>query len=236
MAGRAGVAVRERGALYIVSKSAKPEAQRSIESLRCAGLDFCVREIDGAPNILAKASMLELSPFRETLFLDSETIVLDDLDFGFEMAARHGLALSMAPTCWARRQWTADPDARNRVAPEIVEYDLGVVFFTGTPETRHLFESWRAVAGEYGTRCERWSFSQVVYVTAYNPFVLSEGWNFRAKPITCGPIKIWNSPQPPPRNIDEWNSGPVCLGAIENGTVTRARWYPSTFHAAYPRA
>jgi hypothetical protein len=228
--------VRERGVLYIVSSSAKSEAQRSIESLQRAGLDYCVKEVDEASNISAKANMFELSPFRETLFLDSDTIVLDDLDFGFEMAARHGLALSMASTCWARRQWTADPDARKRVAPELVEYDLGVMFFTRTPETRHLFESWRAVAGEYGT-CERWSFSQVVYDTAYNPFVLSEGWNFRAKPITSGPIKIWHSRrQPPPHNIDDWNRGPVGLGVIENGCVTRAKWYPSTFRAAYPRA
>jgi hypothetical protein len=228
--------VRDRGVLYIVSRSSEPEAQRSIESLQRAGLDFCVKEVDEASNISAKANMFELSPFCETLFLDSDTIVLDDLDFGFEMAARHGLALSMASTCWARRQWTADPDARNRVAPEIVEYDLGVVFFTRTLETRRLFESWRAVAGEYGTRCERWSFSQVVYDTAYNPFVLSEGWNFRAKPITCGPIKIWHSRQPPPRNIDDWNRGPVGLGVIEDGCVTRAPWYPSTFRAAYPRS
>lgn len=215
--------------LYIAS-AAKSETKRSIESLGRAGLDFCVREIDEPSDISAKASMLELSPFCETLFLDSDTIVLDDLDFGFEMAVLHGVALSIAPTCWARRQSAADPDARRRVAPELVEYDLGVVFFTRTPETQRLFESWRAVAGGYE------SFSQVVYDTAFNPFVLSESWNFRAKPITCGPIKIWNSRQPPPRNIDDWNRGPVCLGAIENGCVTRAGWYPSTFRAAYPRA
>ena len=210
--------MKERGVVYIVSGAQGKAALRSLESLRRFGLDYCVREVDQGSLTSAKTRLPELSPFQATLFLEPDAIVLDDLSFGFEMAARHGLALSIATTCWAG---TGKPD--------LVQYDLGVVFFTRTPRTERLFDRWRRGADDG-------SFAQAAYDTASNPFVLPENWNFRAKPLVCGPIKIWNSSQLPPLNTDDWNRGSVSFGLIENGRIARAGWYPSTFRAAYPRS
>src|SRR5260370_1196799 len=92
MAGRSGVNVRDRGVLYIVSTPAKPEAQRSIESLQRAGLDFCVKEVDEASNISAKANMFELSPFCITLlcFPRVGTFGLSQLPVDRSRSGTHG--------------------------------------------------------------------------------------------------------------------------------------------------
>lgn len=226
--------MRARGVLYVVRD--EEEAQRparSIKALERFGLDYCVRKAEAPVNGLAKLDLLDLSPFDETLFLAPDALVLDDVSLGFEMAGRHGCALSMAPACWARRQWTDEPGTPRRVHPEIPEYDLGAVFFVDNTAMRALFETWRSIAGEYGS-CEQWGFSQAVYETRFNPYVLPENWNFHARPIVCGPIKIWNSCETPPRNIDWWNRECISLGSIENGMIQAVGWYPSAFQAAYP--
>jgi hypothetical protein len=223
-----------RGVLYLACD--EDEAQRSarsIEALERFGLDYCVRKVDPSGNGLAKVELLGLSPFHETLFLAPNAVVLDDVSLGFEMAGRHGCALSMAPACWARRQWAEEPGALKRVHPEIPEYDLGAIFYVDNTAMRVLFETWRSIVDEYGS-CEQWGFSQAVYETRFNPYVLPENWNFHARPIVCGPIKIWNSRQTPPRNIDWWNRECISLGSIEHGTIKAVGWYPSAFQAGYP--
>ncbi len=48
------------------------------------------------PNTLnQKATMFDLSPFDETLFLDLDTVVLGRLDFGFQKAQQFGLAIAI---------------------------------------------------------------------------------------------------------------------------------------------
>jgi len=211
-----------RGVLYMVwGDEARREAARSIESVRAFGLDCHVHEMDDGSRLTDKALMGTCSPFDETLFLDSDTVVLDDPSFGFEMAARHGLALSIAPACWARRQWEEDPGARGRVGAELVEYNTGVVFFKKGSETRNLFARWREVAEDYGW-CDQWSFAQAVDDRGVNPFVLPPNWNFRASPLETpvfGPIKVWHTREPVPENASRWNRGPIRWGKIEDGRI-----------------
>jgi hypothetical protein len=65
--------------------------------------------------------MMELSPFEETLYLDADTVVLDRLDFGFEQAARFGVACCICECPWARRY-------RGLPNDDGVEYSTGVLF------------------------------------------------------------------------------------------------------------
>jgi len=166
--------------------------------------------------------MYEFSPFHETLFLDSDTVLIEDPAFGFEMASRHGLALSIEPDCWARRQWAEV--APKRVTKDIPEYNTGVIFYTKHPKTRQLFERWQAIAGDYGEKNDQWGFSQAVYDTGSNPFILPQNWNFRDSMI-YGPLKIWHVRGiPPPRNAEPWNRGPMCLGRVEDGEIVPVAW------------
>lgn len=50
-----------------------------------------------------KAAMHEMTPFDETLYLDIDTVVMGNLDFGFEKARAHGLALVINECPWAKR-------------------------------------------------------------------------------------------------------------------------------------
>jgi hypothetical protein len=170
-----------------------------------------VEALSGDPSSLnKKAAMLDLSPFDETLFLDLDTVVLGRLDFGFEKAAQHDLAIAICEAPWGRRY------------PKIfqgdqIEYNTGVIFFT--KQAKIVFDQWKVLAGNVDSSIifvndgqiatmpanDQGSFALAVDKTNFNPFVLPLNWNFR--PIWhksfFGPIKIWHDYSDPPSIFDE---------------------------------
>ena len=170
--------------------------------------------LSGEPSSLnKKATMMDLTPFDETLFLDLDTVVMGDLSFGFEKAKQFGLALSICESPWGRRY------------PKIffgdeVEYNTGVMFFT--KKALNVFEEWKKLAmsidssilgvGEEGIYMmpanDQGSFALAIENTGFNPFILPLNWNFR--PIWhrsfFGPIKVWHDYSDPPPFFDEINA------------------------------
>lgn len=165
----------------------------------------------GDPSSLnKKAAMLELSPFDETLFLDLDTVVLGNLNFGFEKAKKFGIAISICESPWGRRY-------PKIFSGDEVEYNTGVIFFTKNAKV--VFDKWMELAktidssilgiaenGIYRMSAnDQGSFALAVEETGFNPFILPLNWNFR--PIWhksfFGPIKIWHDYTDPPIFFDQ---------------------------------
>ena len=159
-----------------------------------------------------KASMFDLSPFDETLFLDIDTVIMARLDFGFEKAKQFGIALAICEAPWARRYhkvFTGDQ----------IEYNTGVIFFDKKSEG--VFKAWRdfsekidsesiGVSSESGelfkmSANDQASFALAVEETGCNPFVLPLNWNFRPlwHKSFYGPLKIWHDYLDPPPFFEE---------------------------------
>jgi hypothetical protein len=165
----------------------------------------------GEPGSLnKKAAMLDLSPFDETLFLDLDTVVLDRLDYGFEKAIQHGVAIAICESPWGRRY------------PKIfqgdqVEYNTGVIFFT--KQAKNVFDQWKVFASSVDSSIifvsdgkiaimpanDQGSFALAVDEMKFNPFVLPLNWNFRPMfhKSFFGPIKIWHDYSDPPSIFNE---------------------------------
>jgi len=83
--------VADRGVVYIVwGEKIQPILQRSIASVNRLHPELPIHVETIAPDstLLDKARMHRLTPFEETVFLDSDTVVLGRLDYGFDMAGR----------------------------------------------------------------------------------------------------------------------------------------------------
>ena len=145
--------------------------------------------------------MFELSPFEETLYLDVDTVVLDRLDFGFDMAKRHGIACAFSDCPWARR--SADLADKG----DLPTYDTGAIFFTRAAAP--IFRSWqervKTVNAAYRTQVgnnlvmqvpvkDDAAFALAMAEAERPPFVLPMNWNFRPRTQRTwwGPIKIWH--------------------------------------------
>ena len=165
-----------------------------------------------ASSLNKKATMLELSPFDETLFLDLDTVVMGRLDFGFEKANQFGMALAICEAPWGRRYpkiFTGDE----------IEYNTGVIFFT--KQAKPVFDEWLELAqtidssiiavsdqGAYTMPAnDQGSFALAVEKTGFNPFILPLNWNFRPMwhRSFFGPIKIWHDYSDPPPFFEELN-------------------------------
>ena len=114
-----------RRVLYIVwgkfNEALLKRSQESVETHH-PSLPIEVIRLPENASLLDKANMLDLTPFEETLFLDADTVVMDNLDFGFEKAALTGLACSICECPLSRRY--------NGIRGDVVEYNTGVIFFT----------------------------------------------------------------------------------------------------------
>lgn len=168
----------------------------------------------GDPSSLnQKAAMFELSPFEETLFLDLDTVVLGNLDFGFEKAKQFGMAIAICEAPWGKRY-------PKIFSGDEIEYNTGVIFFT--KKVKVVFDKWKELAkiidssilgisedGIYTMPAnDQGSFALAIEETGFNPFILPLNWNFR--PIWhrsfFGPIKIWHDYSDPPPFFIELNA------------------------------
>ena len=193
-----------RGALYMVwGEAAEREAQASAASLSLSnpGLAYTIHRMPEGSCLLDKAEMFDISPYEETVFLDSDTRILGDLSFGFERAREYGIACCICECPWASRYPS--------IAGDCIEYNTGVLFF----DKRHagaerVFYAWQDYAGavdssitwDCGGRTLRMpyndqaGFALAVEAEKFNPFVLPMNWNFRPQwhRTWFGGLKVWH--------------------------------------------
>ncbi len=209
--------MQKRGVIYVYwGEKVEKELARSIDSLKHHHPDLPYKcfQLPNDSTLLDKAKMLKMSPFETTLFLDTDTVVMDRLDFGFEQAEKHGLACCINECPWARRYADIDGDQ--------VEYNTSVMFFSKIKNTVDtVFESWgncaeimdsSIVSYRKGKRVvtsniEQAAFSQAIVDTKFNPFVLPLNWSYRQERNRAifGPIKIWRDRSEVPLQLRFWN-------------------------------
>lgn len=226
--GRAGKAAEaeqgagemgERGVIYMVwGDKVEAALQRSRRSLAAVHPELPVEVIrlevdDPIEGLLEKASMFRRSPFRETLFLDADTVVLGRLDYAFDKARRFGLACSICECPWARRYAALEGDT--------IEYNTGVLFFDD--KARAVFEAWERLVGQVDSSIDlidvrsnqmhtmphndQGAFAAAIEECGVSPFVLPLNWNLRAEfqRSFFGPVKIWHDYGDPPDWLIEMN-------------------------------
>lgn len=210
--------MRERGVLYMVwGDKADQVLERSRRSLALHHPELPVEVVrieakDLYEGFLEKAKMRGLSPFRETLFLDADTVVMGRLDFGFEKAAKHGIACCINECPWAKRN-------RNSLKGDIIEYNTGVIFFSD--KAAAVFDAWEEFAPKLDSsivflngdrtmtmpRNDQCSFAAAIERTDFVPFVLPLNWNYRPMyhEAFFGPIKVWHGYADPPEQYFKLN-------------------------------
>lgn len=200
-----------RGILYVKWGPNTAVLDRSIRSVQAMHpeLPIHVHQLPDNSSLLDKATLFDVSPFEETLFLDVDTVVLNRLDFGFEMAVRHGLACCICENPWARRYGGIKTG-------DLVEYNTGVLFFT--PASKPIFDGWKKYVRAVDSSIlfynnnnqlvkmpynDQAGFSLAVAEAQTPPFILPFNWNFRPAwhRAWWGPIKIWHDYSAPPPEI-----------------------------------
>lgn len=167
-------------------------------------------QLDG---LVRKSEILKFLPegYNSYLFLDSDTRVIGDIEFGFEKAEMHGMAISPAPHYSLDWFWGFKQIMENE-GLELngqLQYNTGVIFFALTKETRMVFSKWFSLCEQYNSifNNDQPYLTLAMEVFGFNPYTLSIGYNYRAfGDAISGIVRVWHSYSEMPDDINVFNT------------------------------
>lgn len=177
------------------------------------GTDFTriIRAPFTTGGFLRKTEMINYLPheYDVYLFLDSDTIVIEDISLGFDKAEKFSIAVSPAPHYSLDQFWNFDRIMTAEGVPckGQLQYNTGVIFFRNTAAVRTIFRRWMDLAVRYQ---KQFSNDQPFFTLAmeqldFNPYTLSISYNYRGfGDAISGIVRIWHSHGEPPANINEF--------------------------------
>jgi hypothetical protein len=208
--------VEERGILYFATGakyvaeaaasagSAKklmpsvPIALVTDEAKAPAPFDRTIQIPGGEYPLLAKVRSLGLTPFRRTVFLDSDTFVARPIEELFDLLDAFDIAAAHAPLRLSTFRFKEQEIFLGGVPTCFPEYNTGVVAYRADPEVLKALTAWallyeRQLAG----RLKPWtwdqlSFRETIYKSGLKLATLSNEYNYRLPfpQVTCGPVKV----------------------------------------------
>jgi hypothetical protein len=143
-----------------------------------------------------RTESLLLTPFDNTLHLDSDTIINGDLSYGFNKSETFDISLCHAPAYYGGS--FIKSTSNNSLQPlnsEQIVYNAGVIFYRKCDKIWDLLNKWITYNDICKTGQDQGGLSNAIEYLNINPFILSKSWNFRSGIVTegYGPIKIWHS-------------------------------------------
>jgi len=184
-----------------------------------------------AGNRRKNALLRDLPPGLETiLFLDVDTIVLDDISLGFDMAEKFGIAMAPAPhySLSHFRNFATIMKSEGIAPRGQIVYNSGVMFLSlKHPKTRPVFDKALSLAEKYeGTPWGDQPFlSLAMELLDYHPYALSPSFNHRAfGELVSGSVHIWHSYKTVPDDAADLEYG--YLHRYDKGEFMRAMKVP----------
>ncbi len=173
-------------------------------------------------DMLAKSTIYDLVPdeYDSILYLDTDTVVLKDITFGFEMAERYGIALCPATSYCLPSHHDFRRIMIDSGLPDVgqVQYNAGVHFFVRRPDVKDVYDFYQKCSYELsekfkyrnarGKLADQPFLSFAMEMLTFNPYTLSINYCYRgldAEPA-CGDIRIWHSHHPVPLDINKYES------------------------------
>lgn len=168
-----------------------------------------VANFEAEPGNVRKAEMWNWIPddYDLYVFLDTDTVVLDGVEFAMDKARGYGMAIAPAAHYCLDAFWGFDRilAAENVPARGQLLYNSGVIFFTRTPAVESVFRLWFDLARKHGGQFDQPFLTLAMELQGFRPYVLSPNYNYREMRVPIsGKVRIWHSrnPVPPKLNAD----------------------------------
>jgi len=159
---------------------------------------------------IRKAELISHLPqnYNGFLLLDSDTVVLEEIDLGFEKALKHGIALAPAYHYSLGAFHGFTEVMKIEEVPQLGQllYNSGVIFFKNTTVVRSVMELWRTLALRHQKRIkyDQPYLSLAMEMLDFNPYTLPITFNYRGSgEHISGGVKIWHSQHSMPSTINK---------------------------------
>jgi lipopolysaccharide biosynthesis glycosyltransferase len=152
------------------------QLRKSVESIR-GKYDYHINDVTEKPgeHFQKRAGMYQNSPFDVTLFLDIDTIVKKNIDFGFQMAKVHSIACCVAPADCAYYA-----SGKGKRFKNLTQFNCGVLFVYKCERSKYIFGTYSdLLKNDNAITNDQPFFSLAMSQHFFVPYVLPKGWNFR---------------------------------------------------------
>jgi hypothetical protein len=159
-----------------------------------------------------KAEVFSANLFPENadiLFLDSDTVVLGSVNFGFSAGRQHRVSIVASPMYLLDEyRKTGEVLLREGIQSDgQLMLNSGVIFFTNCEENRMVFELWSEICVRNSDllKGDQEALTMACEVLGHNPYMLSKSYNLRGiyEPV-IGRTRIWHARQPPPPELNDY--------------------------------
>lgn len=148
--------------------------------------------------------------YQTYLYLDSDTLVLEDISLGFDKAQQFNIAIAAAPT------YLLDEYHRTSEILDLEEissrgqllFNTGVIFFSSRTLNSGLFEKWVELTQVHRAvmRGDQEMLTIAMDLLGVNPYVLSKSYNTRGRFETIiGKTRIWHQRSTAPEKINQYD-------------------------------
>jgi lipopolysaccharide biosynthesis glycosyltransferase len=175
-----------RGILYYMwgnDPKQKKLLERSIESAKKFGYDYdVVWDNSEYKGFRKRIDLYYKSSFDTTLYLDADTVIMDNIDYGFEMAEKYGLACCIAPASSAYDALKQHKnDLITKMPVDLPQYNCGVLFFSERKRAEMIFEYWSILLTKYieSSENDQPYLAYAMHDLNFHPYVLPKNWNYR---------------------------------------------------------
>ena len=150
------------------------------------------------------------SGYESYMFLDSDTIILNDISLGFVKANIHGIAVCPAPHYSLDAFWGFDEvmEKESVLRSGQLQYNTGVIFFNNSQIVKDVFSRWGYLGNLYSYfKNDQPFFTLAMEELFFNPYTLSISYNYRGfGDAISGDVRVWHSHEEMPKNINKYDS------------------------------
>ncbi len=149
-------------------------------------------EIIDSPHRRSKVDYLPKTRFERTLYLDTDTRVVDNISDLFQLLDRFDIAFAHAHT---RNRRTHVEQWRISLPQSFPQLNGGVILYRGDEHTREFLASWSAAYHEAGFSKDQTTLRELIWSSDLKLYVLPPEYNVRYDKY----VRIWSESEATPK-------------------------------------
>jgi hypothetical protein len=144
------------------------------------------------PHRRSKVDYIAQSRFDRTLYLDSDTLVVDEIGDLFDLLERYDIVAAHAH---ARNRSATQVSWRKVLPQSFPQLNSGVLLFKKSDRVLKLFEDWRSAFHEAGFSKDQVTFRELVWDSDLALYILPPEYNIRYKKY----VDVWEEKEARPK-------------------------------------
>ncbi len=143
------------------------------------------------PHRRSKVDYISESPFNETLYLDADTFILENIEGLFEILMRYDLAIAHAHK---RNIEATLQNWRKDIPSAFPQMNSGVILYKKNDRTEKLFKDWKTAFHESDFKKDQVTLRELIWLSDLQVHILPPEYNIRFKKF----LDVWTDQEVKP--------------------------------------